>query len=139
MNFTISKGFIYGIIQAILFIAIYYLSLLIALKYHTPRRMGPAQNFGYHAFKEATFVGFGLIVIISNIVVGLTKSKLIFWILYSLMFIAFIYYHGSRFDYVPYKSLHWLTTGLFGLLMIFPIKYVDIIRKKRRPNSLYIS
>ena len=138
MNFSVKKGFMYGLIQAVLFIAFYYLSLFIALKYHTPRRMGPAQNFGYHVFKEVSFIGFGLIVVISNIIVGLTKSKVTFWILYLLIFSTIIYYHGTRIDYIPYKSLHWMTTGLFGLIMIFPIKYIDTELEKKTKTQQFV-
>ena len=135
MKVRITKGIIYGMLQALIFIGVYYLILTIALEFHTPRGMSISERFGYNAFKDATFLSFGIIMISFNIIIAISKSKATMWFLYSLVFIAFLYFHGMKCAHVPFKSLHYLTSGLIGLLSIIPIIEIDKkISIRRKPD-----
>ncbi len=123
VNEKIKFGLLFTIIQIVSWIILFYGSAYIILNVygHVPRKMGPANGFGYHAFINVTMVGFGMIALVVNTISALFRGWLAYILLYSSMMITVVVFHIDNYDYTPYKTLHFICSGLLATLSSTPL------------------
>jgi len=137
MNISYERSLIITIGQISTCIAAFYLSGILALEFHTPQtRWNPSDSFGWYHYKIFIITLYGIGITISNLFVAGFKSKLSFWITYSILSILFVTFHFQSIDYMPYRTIWIIASGLVGIWSILPIQAtLNYLNKKKVQND----
>jgi len=118
----IIKTTLLSILQFILWLLIFEVSTWLILNFYTPRRLSSSNSFGYYHLIILSWVVFGLVILFSNTIIGLYINKVKNIIIFYLTLISINFFLFIRFyEYVPYRTIHFIGIGTLSLLCGLPI------------------
>lgn len=123
-----------GVLQFLMWLAIFELSTWLILKYHTPRRMGPANGYGYHQFLLLIWIVFGIVMTGANLLGVYLKGRRIIPLLYLCLGILYISSLIHMLDHSPYRALQIMSTGILAMLCGLPL--LIILKKKNESPTI---
>lgn len=136
MKFSLKRSFVLSVCQFIIYVSIFYITAKIALMFHEPFGLKGFYGFLNHLLVEISIVSFGVGITFINFLIAAVDKKIFFWSAYGTATLVYVLFHAVNLDHTPYRSTHFIVTGIFAIASVYPVDLIinfvksKVVRRK---------